>query len=150
MTSRVLELTTFLTGAFNLLVVLLGLAIGLWLTSLAVDAGLSFDNALAGSLVAWPIGLAFGSVALLGSAVMRQRSRALGLAIGLMFAMYALYVVSKLIERLDWLKWLSAFHYYGAAVEDGVYWLGVAVLLVTTALLTALAVLGFERRYIYT
>ncbi|HEX5164546.1 MAG TPA: ABC transporter permease subunit [Thermomicrobiales bacterium] len=147
---RELVLTTFLTGAFNLFVVLLGLAIGLWLTSLAVDAGLSIRKALAGSLVAWPIGLAFGSVALLGSAVMRQRSRVLGLAIGLMFAMYALYVLSKLVDSLDWLKWLSAFHYYGAAVEDGVYWLGVAVLLATTAVLTVLAVLGFERRDIYT
>jgi ABC-2 type transport system permease protein len=147
---RHLVLTTFLAGAINLFLVLAGLAAGLWLTSLAVDAGLSLGDAAAGALAAWPTGLAIGSVALLASAVLRQRSKVLGLAIGVMFAMYALFVVSKLVDGLGWLKWFSAFHYYGSAVEDGVYWLGVAVLLAASAVLVAIAVNRFERRDIYT
>jgi ABC-2 type transport system permease protein len=147
---RHLVLTTFLTGAFNLAVVLIGLALGLWLTSLAVDAGLSIEDAFAGSLAAWPIGLAFGGMALLCSSIMRQRGRVLGLSIGIMFAMYALDIVSKLVGSLDWLQWISAFYYYDTPIENGVYWLGTVVLLTVTTVLVALAVVGFERRDIYT
>jgi len=147
---RHLVLTTFIAGAVNLFVVLAGFGAGLWLTSLAVGAGLSLRSALEGALSAWPIGLAFGSIALLASAAMRQRSRVLGLTIGVLFAMYALYVVSRLVDSLAWLKWLTAFHYYGEAIVKGVYWTGAVLLLAITAALVVLAVRAFERRDIYT
>lgn len=144
-----LVLTTVVTAAINLFLVLLALGVANWLTSLAVDANLSLTAALRGALATWPAGMALGSIALLGSAVFHQRGRVTGIAIGAMFGMYALYVVSKLVDSLAWLKWLSAFHYYGNAIEDGVSWTGMAVLLAFTAVMIVLAVRIFNRRDIY-
>jgi ABC-2 type transport system permease protein len=146
---RHLVLTTVLAAAINLALVLLSLALADWLTSLAVDAGLAFQDSLAGSLAAWPAGMALGSIALVLSAALHQRGKVTGFAIGAMFGMYALYVVSKLVDSLDWLKWLSAFHYYGNAIENGVYWTGFAVLSIFAVVMTALAVRLFDRRDIY-
>jgi ABC-2 type transport system permease protein len=146
---RHLVLTTALTAAVNLALVLLALAAANWLTSLAVDAGLALGDSLAGSLAAWPAGMALGGIALVLSASLHQRGKVTGFAIGAMFGMYALYVVSKLVDSLDWLKWLSVFHYYGNAIEDGVYWIGFAVLSAFAIAMVALAVRLFERRDIY-
>ena len=146
---RHLVLTTALTAAINLALVLLALAVADWLTSLAVDAGLSLRDSFAGSLAAWPAGMAFGGIALVLSATLHQRGKVTGFAIGIMFAMYALDLVSKLVDSLDWPKWLSAFHYYGNAIEDGVYWTGFAVLSAFTIVMVALSVRLFERRDIY-
>jgi ABC-2 type transport system permease protein len=146
---RHLVLTTVLIAALNLAIVLGALAAGMWLTSLAVDAGLSLTDAVAGSFAAWPIALALGGVALVVSAMARQRSMVTGISIGAMFAMYALFVVSKLVDSLDWLRWLSAFEYYGNAIQEGIDWAGAAVLVGTFAILVGVAVRAFERRDIY-
>jgi ABC-2 type transport system permease protein len=146
---RHLVLTTALTAGINLALVLLALAVADWLTSLAVNAGLALDDSLAASVAAWPAGMAFGGIALVLSATLHQRGRVTGFAIGAMFGMYALYVVSKLVDSLDWLKWLSAFHYYGNAIEEGVSWTGFAVLIAFTLITIALAARLFDRRDIY-
>jgi ABC-2 type transport system permease protein len=144
-----LVLTTVLTTAINLAIVLAGLAVVDWLVSLAVDAGLALADSVAASVAAWAAGMALSSIALVLSAALHQRGKVTGFAIGAMFGMYAIYVVSKLVDSLDWLKWLSAFHYYGNAIEDGVYWTGFAVLSAFTIVMVALAVRLFERRDIY-
>lgn len=144
-----LLLTSLVSVALNLAIVLGGLAIGNWLVSLIVGAGFGLANSLAASFAAWPTALALGSIALVASAMSRQRSIVLGVAIGGMFAMYALTVVSRPVEELAWLKWLSAFHYYGNAIEEGIFWRGAATLLAFTALTTLIAVRQFNRRDIY-
>lgn len=144
-----LVLASVVAVAVNLAIVLIGLAIGTWLISLIVGAGLGLADSLAASLAAWSTALALGSVGLVISAMGRQRGRVLGASVGVMFAMYALTVVSRLVEGLGWLKWLSAFEYYGNAIEDDVSWGGAAILLAATALMVTLAVRLFERRDIY-
>lgn len=146
---RHLVLSTFLATAINLLVISIVLGGILWLTSLAVDAGLAFSDAMAGALSVWPITLALGSVALLLSAVLRQRSQALGIAAGVMFAMYVLDLLSRLVDGLSWARYLSAFHYYGMAIQDGLSWGGAILLLVAAVVLAAVATALFDRRDIY-
>jgi len=146
---RHLVLSTFLATAINLLVISIVLGAVLWLTSLAVGAELAFSAAMAGAIAAWPITLALGSVALLLSAVLRQRSQALGIAAGVMFVMYVLDLLSRLVDGLAWARYLSAFHYYGSAIQDGLSWGGAILLLAVAVVLAAAATALFERRDIY-
>ena len=104
---------------------------------------------MAGAIATWPITLALGSVALLLSAVLRQRSQALGIAAGMMFAMHVLDLLSRLVDDLSWARYLSAFHYYGTAIQDGLSWGGAILLLAVAAVLVATATALFERRDIY-
>jgi ABC-type transport system involved in multi-copper enzyme maturation permease subunit len=46
-------------------------------------------------------------------------------------------------------RYVSAYHYYGNAIVEGIWWPGVAMLLVATAVLVAVAVILFNRRDIY-
>ncbi|MGI8404959.1 MAG: ABC transporter permease subunit [Thermomicrobiales bacterium] len=146
---RHLVIANFIATAVNLLVVSAFLGLVLWLTSLSVDAGLSLAKAMAGSLAVAPIALALGSVALLFSSLFRQRSRALGLAVGVMFAMYMLDLLSKLVDGFSWMRYLSAFHYDGNAIVDGISGGGTIILLATSLLLAGLAIAMFERRDVF-
>lgn len=146
---RHLVTANFIATAVSLFVISAFLGFVLWLTSLSVDAGLSLAKAMAGSLAISPIALALGSVALLFSSLFRQRSRALGLGAGVMFAMYMLDLLSKLVDSLSWMRYLSAFHYYGNAIVDGISWGGTALLLAASLLLAGLAIAMFERRDVF-
>jgi ABC-2 type transport system permease protein len=142
-------LTTFVTGALKLAAALAVLAFALWLTSLAMDAGLPLRNAIDGSSATWPTAMPPGALALACSAVFRQRGKVQGIAIGALIGMYALDVVSRPVDRLEWLKYLSAFHYYGAAIEHGIWWWGALVQLIVIAALVPAAVWLFERRDVF-
>lgn len=146
---RHLVITNFVSGAVNLLLIVIVLGGVLWLGGLGVDAELSLGEALAGALAVWPVALALGSVALFLSAMVRQHSRALGLSIGVMFGMYALNVVSKLADRAAWLQYFSVFHYYGNAVQDGIFWVGTLALLGSSLMLAGAAIVMFERRDVF-
>ena len=146
---RHLVITNFITAAIDLFVISVFLGIVLWITSKGVDAGLSLADAMAGSLAVAPVALALGSVALLFSSLFRQRSLALGLGAGVMFVMYMLDLLSKLVDNLSWMRYLSAFYYYGNAVVDGVFWGGAIVLLAASLLLAGLAIVMFERRDVF-
>lgn len=147
---RNLVLATWITTAVLLLgVFVIGGAIS-WLASMSVDAGLSFRAAMRGSLAVFPIAIAFGSFALLLSARLRQRGSVIGITFAVMFLMYLIDIIGKIATGLDWLRWASAFRFYGNAIVTGIDWGDAAVLLVVSVLLLAAAIPVFDQRDIYT
>jgi ABC-2 type transport system permease protein len=130
--------------------ILVGDAVVMWIFARLLDIDLSLSASLQGMLANWPIGLAFGAVALAVSATVRSRAAALGIAAAVMFGFYLLNLLATLVSGVAWLKWLSAFHYYGSPMTEGLFWGGAVVLLIAAGVLTAVAVAAFERRDIYT
>jgi len=63
--------------------------------------------------------------------------------------MYLLNVIGRLAPAISWVRWLSAFHYYGIAITEGLWLPGVATLIGAAIVLTGLAVILFNRRDIY-
>lgn len=140
---------SFLVIATYLLAIVAAIGIALWVMAQALDLSLTMRQAWRAAFALWPLATAFGALSLAMSALVRQRSWALGIPAAVLFLMYLLNVVGRLAPEISWVRWLSAFHYYGIAITEGLWWPGVAALVGSALALTALATVLFNRRDIY-
>lgn len=146
---RNLVLATWIAVATVMIAMLLILSGSTWLTSLLMDVDLSATDAFGASLNLFPISMVFGSLALLVSAIVRQRSVAIGVPVATMFAMYLVNIVGKISSDMESLRYVSAFGYYGDAIQEGVPWGGATVLIAASVLLLIAAIPAFDRRDVF-
>ncbi len=132
------------------MMLLLTLGLVSWLVAVVIDVDLSFGESMLTALNVFPITMAASSLALLLSAVARQRGIAVGVPAALVFLMYLVDVVGKISETYAPLRNLSAFKAYGDVLQDGMPLPGFALLLAFAIGLTAVAIPAFQRRHIYT
>ena len=98
----------------------------------------------------WPISVAFGSLALLCSALFHRRALAISIPAFLLFGMYLIDAIGRASEDLEDWRPVSAFYYYGSAIENGIDWAHFGSITLIALALVLLAALAFRRRDIYT
>lgn len=93
-------------------------------------------------------GLAAGALALALGAGTGSRSLANGVAAGVVILGWLVNSFAPLVGAIAWLKYLTLFYYYAGhdPLTRGIGLSGVVVLGLVTVVLTAVAVVGFERR----
>jgi ABC-2 type transport system permease protein len=116
------------------------------LGAVLIGVDLSAGATLAGVLSLWPLGMFFGGLALLLAGVTDRAGVVMGGTAGALVVMYLLEVLGKLSDAVGSLAGLSAFHYYGSAIEDGIDPAGFGGLVVAGLVLTAIGCALFERR----
>lgn len=121
-------------------------AAGTWLTSTAMGLDLPLGDILISAIGLLPICLAFGALALALSARLRRPGEVTAIAGGILVASYLLNTIVLILPKLDDLKVLTAFHWYGSPIERGLDGTGTIVLLVAAALFSALSIPLFARR----
>lgn len=146
---RNLVLATWIAIASVMFAMLLILGGSSWLMARMAGVDLAAGDAFAASLNLFPICMAFGSLALLVSAITRQRAVAIGVPVVTMFAMYLIDIVGKISTNLEDPRYVSAFKYYGDAIQEGMPWGGAAILLIAAALLLVAAIPAFDRRDVF-
>jgi ABC-2 type transport system permease protein len=144
-----LVIGTFAMVAAYLLVLVAVIGTVIWTMATILDLDLFARQAYRAAFALWPVTLAFGALALAVSTVARQRAIALATPAAIVFLMFLANVVGKLAPAVSGVRYVSAYHYYGNAIVEGIWWPGVAMLLVATAVLVAVAVILFNRRDIY-
>ena len=107
---------------------------------------LSPGDTLAGVLNLWPLGIFAGGVAALLAGVSRRPAVVAGGAAGVLVAMYLVEVLGKLSDAFAKVDAVSAFHYYGSAIEDGLDPASCAILIGAAVVLAAIGCVLFERR----
>jgi ABC-2 type transport system permease protein len=136
----------FLSAAIELAAVLaVSLAICM-LGSALSGAGLSFGRALAGYANVWPLALLFAAFGVLATGWSLRTSVVTGSVAGLLVAMYVADLIGRLDTGLAWIRYGSAFRYYGRAIEEGIDPLSFAGLAAVAVLVAALGALLFDRR----
>ncbi len=140
----------FAATAISLLGILALAGAMTWVTAALMDIDLSLRATAEGYLNLWPISLAFGGLAMLCSAIFHRRALAIAIPGFVLFGMYLLDTLGNISDDIEDYKPLSAFHYYGSAVLDGVDWVNFAGLAAVAVALILLAILVFRRREIYT
>lgn len=103
-----LDKATGLAVGIGVLAVVLGVAI--WVVSLVFDMDVPLRAAFFGALTQWFIGVEFGLVALAVAAATGRRSLAIGVPAAIAAASYMALLASRLVDSLEWLRWLSPFH----------------------------------------
>jgi ABC-2 type transport system permease protein len=129
---------------------LLGIAaaVGAVTQAAAVAAGvhLAVGDTLAGVLNLWPLGFFAGGVATLLAGIWRRPAAVAGGSAGVLVAMYLVEVLGKLSDTFAKVDAVSAFHYYGSAIEDGLDPGACATLVVAGVVLAVVGCVLFERR----
>jgi ABC-2 type transport system permease protein len=117
-----------------------------WITSLVAGSDASLEVLGRGAANVWPLAMFFAGLATLAAGVLHRSSQVTGVAAGTLVAMYVIDVVGKLADPVEPLRYLSAFRYYGSAIQDGIDPGSVAVLIITGIVLAVAGALLFERR----
>ena len=138
-----------ITVAAYLLVLATTIGSVVWIAGSALDLDLNARQAFRAAFAIWPIAIAFGSLALAISTVVRQRAIAIAVPAATVFLMFLANVIGKLAPGVSGIRYLSAYHYYGNAITEGLWWPGVSVLIAASLLLVTLAIVMFHRRDIY-
>jgi ABC-2 type transport system permease protein len=141
---------SFLATALSLLGICAIVGLLTWGTAALVDVDLSLREVTDGVLNLWPITVAFGSLALLCSALLHRRALAISIPAFLLFGMYLVDTIGRASEDLEDWRPVSAFYYYGSAVEHGIDWAHFGSISLIALALVLLAALAFRRRDIYT
>ena len=70
------------------------------------------------------------------------------MAAGITLVMYLVNGIAPVSDATSWLRYLTLFHYYegGDPIANGIDAAGLAVLVLVTTVLLAVAVVAFERR----
>lgn len=117
----------------------------------AFDMDVGFNGIAAASLSTVLLGTTFGSMALAISAALGPRAHAAATTGAVAFAAFILYSLAPVIESLSGWEKLSAFYWYQGSdpIGTGFHLGDMGVLVLASALLTALAVILFDRRDVH-
>jgi ABC-2 type transport system permease protein len=141
-----------LQRAAALAVATLVLAVAVFLAVLAVS-GPAELSVSAGRIAAMAahlalLGIFFGTLALCVGAATGRRAVALAAAAGVGVVTYFANTLAPQVKAIAWLQDLSPFYYYsgGRPLANGLQWGDAAILLAAALVLTAVAVVTFNRR----
>jgi len=100
----------------------------------------------AGFANVWPISMAFAGFGVFLCGFAHRSGTVVGVASGTLVAMYVIDLVGKISPDLKPFRVVSAFRYYGSAIQNGLDWAHVAILTVTAIVLTIAGTEMFQRR----
>ena len=117
-----------------------------WLTGVLVGADPSFVVLGRGMANVWPLAMLFAGLAALACGRLHTGGSVTAVVSGTLVGMYVIDLVGKLADPVEPLRAVSAFKYYGSAIQDGIDPPAVGGLLFVAAILTVAGTLLFERR----
>jgi len=117
-----------------------------WIGGVAAGTDLSLGSVAAGIASVWPLALFAAALSLVGAGLLHRDATVTGSASGVLVGMYVIDVVGKLADPVEPLRAVSAFKYYGAAMQDGLDATGFAVLTGAALLLAVVGAALFARR----
>ena len=117
-----------------------------WLAGTLVGADPSLLVLGRGMANVWPLAMFFGGLAVLATAWLHSGGPVTAIAAGTLVGMYVIDLLGKLADPVEPLRAISAFKYYGSAVQDGIDPLAFVGMTLAAVALTALGAALFERR----
>jgi ABC-2 type transport system permease protein len=117
-----------------------------WLMGTAVGADPSLVVLGRGMLNVWPLAVLFCGLAAFVAGRAHTGATVTAIATGTLVGMYVVDLVGKLAEPAEPLRYVSAFKYYGSAIQDGIDPLAFAGTTLAGVMLAAAGAVLLERR----
>ncbi len=136
---RVLVAGSFIVTGLALAAILAVIWALTWITGTAAGTGISATTLAAGVANVWPLSMAFAGLAVLAAGILHRPATVTAIATGTLVAMYVIDLVGKLATAFEPVRAVSAFRYYGSAIQDGIE---VSHVLGLTAVAIAMAAIG--------
>ncbi len=147
---RDMVLANVITTIVWTLVILMVTGLSTWLLAQFLDIDFGISRALQGFFGLFPIMLLFGSIALFVGTRVRSKGSATGAAFLLMFLLYLVDLVGKLVPDYASIRDYSPFKWYGEPLVSGLDWSSVVGIIAISLVVVILSIVSFERRDIYT
>lgn len=142
---RTLALAAFTASAISTLAILVVTALLSWLAGQIFGAGIGLGDLGAAVAGTWAFALFFAGLALLASGRLSSWTVVTGIAVGVLVTMYVVDIAARIADGIHDATYLTAFHYYGAPLIDGLDG-GHAALAALGGLLAFVGAALFERR----
>jgi len=143
---RVLVAGSFIVTGLMLAAILAVIWALTWIAGTVAGTRISAGTLGVGIVNVWPIAMAFAGLAVLAAGVLHRQGTVVAVASGTLIAMYVIDLLGKISPDIKPVRFVSAFRYYGSAIQDG-FDVSHALLLTGTGLAMAVAgALLFERR----
>lgn len=117
-----------------------------WAVGRAAGTGISAGTLAVGVGNVWPLAMAFAGLAALAAGLLHRAAPVTAVAMATLVAMYVIDLAGKLDDDLAPLRAVSAFRYYGSAIQAGFDLSHAAGLSLASVALTAVGAALFERR----
>ena len=143
---RVLVAGSFIVTGLVLAMILVVIWALTWIAGTLAGAGISATVLADGLANVWPLAMAFAGLAILASGFLHRPATVVAIATGTLVAMYVMDLVGKIAPDARPLRTLSAFRYYGSAIQNGIDVSHVLALTTAAIVLTAIGAALFERR----
>lgn len=143
---RVLVASALIVSALMVLAIL-GVT---WVLTMIAGAlagtGISAGTMAVGLLNVWPLSMAFAGLAVLVAGLAHRPVTVTEIAAGTLVAMYVIDLAGKLSDTVEPLREITAFRYYGSAVQNGFDISHALGLTLVGVVLAAIGTVLFERR----
>lgn len=116
--------------------------------ALIAGSDVSVGTLAAGIVNVWPLAMLFAGLTALIAGLVRGSATVSALAVSAVVAMYVLDLVGRLAGAIEPLRVVSAFRYYGSAIDEGLDLAHILVLCVAGLILAVLGAALFDRRNI--
>jgi ABC-2 type transport system permease protein len=143
---RVLVAGSFLVTGVVLAAILAVIWALTFVTGTVAGTGISAGTLAAGLVNVWPLSMAFAGLAVLAAGVLHRPAPVTAIATGTLVAMYVVDLVGKLTDAIEPLRVVSAFRYYGSAIQSGLDVSHMLGLCAVAATLVAVGAVLFDRR----
>lgn len=143
---RVLVAGSFIVTGLVLAAILVVIWLLTWSVGTVAGTDISASVLARGVANVWPLSMAFAGLAILAAGVLHRQAAVIAIATGTLVAMYVVDLLGKLSPDMEPLRAISAFRYYGSAVQDGLDVTHVLGLTLVGVVLTAIGAVLFDRR----
>jgi len=143
---RVLVAGTFVVTGISAAAILAVIWALTWVTGTIAGTGISATTLGSGVVNVWPLAMVFAGLAVLASGVVHRPATVTAIATGTLLGMYVIDLVGKLSDAVEPFRVISAFRYYGSAIQNGLDLSHVAGLTIAALIAATAGALLFERR----
>jgi ABC-2 type transport system permease protein len=91
-----------------------------WVVAVLVGTDASLVILARGFANVWPVAMLFAGIAALAAGLLHRSAPVTAIATGTLVGMYVIDLVGKLAGEVEPLRYISAFRYYGSAIQDGI------------------------------
>ena len=117
-----------------------------WVVAALVGTDASLAVLGRGAANVWPLSMLFAGLAAFAAGLLHRSAQVTAIATGTLVGMYVIDLVGKLADPVEPLRYISAFRYYGSAIQDGIDPLAFAGLTLAGAVLAAAGAILLRRR----
>jgi ABC-2 type transport system permease protein len=143
---RVVVVSSFVGAMIMVFVILTVIFLMTWATGIISGVDIDVGLLAKGIYNVWPLALAFAGFAIFITGMVHSSSKVTAIASGTLIGMYIIDLLGKISPDAEPFRVISAYKYYGSAIQNGFSLSHAALLVAISIILMVIGAILFNRR----